>query len=97
MDNHIGWHTLLRQAYLWTKCRDESLALFSMAALFTLVGWSALPWLKRPEAWLITLVLMLGVQAPFMRRFMMGRPLCGACWRWLLFFFSGKPRFLAAE
>jgi hypothetical protein len=74
IDNHIGWHTLLRQAYLWTKCRDESLALFSMTALFTLVGWSALPWLKRPEAWLITLILMLGVQAPFMRRFMMGRP-----------------------
>jgi hypothetical protein len=45
-----------------------------MAALFTLVGWSALPWLKRPEAWLITLILMLGVQAPFMGRFMMGRP-----------------------
>jgi hypothetical protein len=74
IDNHIGWHTLLRQAYLWTKCGDESLVLFSMAALFTLVGWSALPWLKRPEAWLITLVLMLGVQAPFMGRFMLGRP-----------------------
>ena len=74
IDNHIGWHTLLRQVYLWTKCGDESLVLFSMAALFTLLGWSALPWLKRSEAWLITLILMLGVQAPFMRRFMMGRP-----------------------
>ena len=74
IDNHIGWHALLRRAYLWTKCSDESLALFSMTALFTMVGWSALPWLKRPEAWLITLILMLGVQAPFMRRFMMGRP-----------------------
>jgi hypothetical protein len=74
IDNHIGWHTFLRQVYLWTRCGDESLVLFSMTALFTLVGWSALPWLKRPEAWLITLILMLGVQAPFMRRFMMGRP-----------------------
>ncbi len=74
IDNHIGWHTLLRQVYLWTQCRDESLVLFSMATLFALVGWSALPWLKRPEAWLITLILTLGVQAPFMRRFMMGRP-----------------------
>jgi hypothetical protein len=75
IDNHIGWHTLLRHVYLWTNCRDESLVLFSMATLFTLVGWSALPWLKRPEAWMITLILMLGVQAPFMRRFMLGRPL----------------------
>jgi hypothetical protein len=74
IDNHIGWHALLRQVYLWTKCGDETLVLLSMATLFTLVGWSALPWLKRPEAWLITLTLMLGVQMPFMRRFMMGRP-----------------------
>ncbi len=74
IDNHIGWHALLRQVYLWTKCGDETLVLLSMTALFALVGWSALPWLKRPEAWLITLALMLGVQMPFMRRFMVGRP-----------------------
>jgi hypothetical protein len=74
IDNHIGWHALLRRLYVWTGCRDESLVLFSMSALFALVGWSALPWLKRPESWLITLALLLGVQAPFMRRFMMGRP-----------------------
>jgi hypothetical protein len=74
IDNHIGWHALLRHVYLWTQCRDETLVLLSMAALFTLVGWSGLPWLKRPEAWLVTLILTLGVQAPFMRRFMMGRP-----------------------
>ena len=74
IDNHIGWHTFLRQAYLWTKCNDETFVLFSITGLFTLVGWSALPWIKRPESWLITLILTLGIQAPFMRRFMMGRP-----------------------
>jgi hypothetical protein len=74
IDNHIGWHTLLRFVYLATKCRDETLVLFTMATLFTLVGWSGLLLLKRPEAWLITLILTLGIQAPFMRRFMMGRP-----------------------
>jgi hypothetical protein len=74
IDNHIGWHTFLREVYVWTKCQDETLVLLSMATLFTLVGWSGLPWLKRPEAWLISLALMLGVQMPFMRRFMMGRP-----------------------
>jgi hypothetical protein len=75
MDNHIGWHTLLRQVYLWTKCGDDALVLISAVALFTMVGWSALPWLKRPEVWLITLVLIPGVLAPFMGRFMLGRPL----------------------
>jgi hypothetical protein len=75
IDNHIGWHALLRQVYLWTKCGDDSLVIISTVALFTLLGWSALPWLKRPEAWLITLILTVGVQAPFMGRFMLGRPL----------------------
>jgi hypothetical protein len=75
MDPHIGWHALLRQAHLWTHCPVETLALISTVGLFTLLGWSALAWLKRPEAWLITLVLMLGVQPAVMGRFMLGRPL----------------------
>ncbi|HTA30956.1 MAG TPA: hypothetical protein VK731_10745 [Candidatus Cybelea sp.] len=74
IDNHIGWHTLLRQVHLWTKWQDETLVLFSIVTLFTLVGWAGLPWVKRPEAWLISLILVLGIQTPFMRRFMMGRP-----------------------
>ena len=40
-----------------------------------LVGWSALPWLAWPEAWPITLVLVPGVQSPFMGRLMLGPPL----------------------
>ena len=74
IDNHIGWHALLRDVYLLTHCRDETLMLFSMTALFSLVGWSALPWLKRPEAWLITLTLTLSLQTAFVNRFMAGRP-----------------------
>jgi hypothetical protein len=75
IDNHIGWHTVLRKIYLVTKWSDESLVLFSMTAMFALIGWSGLPWIKRPEAWLITLGLTLGVQAQFIYRFMLGRPL----------------------
>jgi hypothetical protein len=92
IDNHIGWHTLLRRVYLWTKCGDESLVVFSMAALFALVGWSAVPWLKRPEAWLITLALTLGVQAPFMRRFMMGRPFIWSVLALLTILFLAQAR-----
>jgi hypothetical protein len=74
VDNHIGWHAFLRGAYLLTHWGDETLMIFSMTMLFTLVGWSALPWLKRPEAWLITLTLTLSLQTPFVNRFMSGRP-----------------------
>jgi len=92
IDNHIGWHALLRDVYLLTKCGDESLLLFSMTALFTLVGWSALPWLKRPEAWLITLILMLGIQSPFMGRFMLGRPFLLSILSLVTILFLWQPR-----
>jgi hypothetical protein len=75
IDNHIGWHTFLRQVYLVTKWDDQTLVLFSLIGLFTLMAWSALPWLQRPEAWLITLLLALGVETPLAGRMMLGRPL----------------------
>ena len=55
IDTNFGWHLLLRQIYLWSICDTEKLVLFSVVALFALVNWSALLWLKRPEAWLIAL------------------------------------------
>jgi hypothetical protein len=75
VDNHIGWHTFLRQVYLGTDWDADRLVLFSVISLFTLLGWSALPWLRRPEAWLITLILVPGIGMEFMGRFMLGRPL----------------------
>ena len=73
IDHNFGWHFLLRQIYLWSKCDTEKLVVFSVVALFTLVGWSALPWLKRPEAWLIALTAaVLTSDVPL--RFLIGRP-----------------------
>ena len=75
MDHHIGWHTLLRQAHLLTHWNTENLALFSVVALFVLFGLSALPWLKRPEAWLATLTLLVAAGgSPYIVRYMVGRP-----------------------
>src|SRR6202142_928763 len=53
IDHNYGWHFLLRQIYLASHCDTEGLVLFSVVVLFALVNWSALPWLKRPEAWLV--------------------------------------------
>ena len=80
VDHNFGWHLLLRQIYLRSKydppneARDaEKLVLFSVVALFALAGWSALPWLKRPEAWLIALTAaMLTSDVPL--RLLIGRP-----------------------
>jgi hypothetical protein len=73
IDTNFGWHLLLRQIFLWSKCGTEGLVLFSVVALFALVNWSALVWLKRPEAWLIAL-LAVTLGSDLWMRFSVGRP-----------------------
>jgi len=73
IDTNFGWHLLLRQIYLWSKCDTEKLVIFSVVALFTLVNWAPLPWLKRPEAWLVALLAVVLVSDLYMR-FSLGRP-----------------------
>jgi len=72
--DEFGWHLFLRQIFLWSHCSTTALVLLSVALLFVLVGWSALPWLKRPEAWLIAL-LVVGLTSDLTIRFSLGRPL----------------------
>jgi hypothetical protein len=55
IDHNFGWHFILRQVFLWCHCDTEGLVVLSVVALFVLIGWSALPWLKRPEAWLVAM------------------------------------------
>jgi hypothetical protein len=73
IDHNLGWHLFLRQIYLWTKCGTEELVIFSVVGLFLLTMASALPWLKRPEAWLISFLLSVMTSDTAMR-FMLGRP-----------------------
>ena len=80
IDHNYGWHFLLRQVYLGInsgpahEARDtEKLVLFTVVALFALVNWSVLPWLKRPEAWLIALIAVT-LTTDIWMRFSLGRP-----------------------
>ncbi len=73
IDHNYGWHFLLRQIYLAGHCNTEGLVLVAVVGLFVLVGWSPLPWLKRPEAWLIALIAM-GLTSDILFRFLDGRP-----------------------
>jgi hypothetical protein len=73
IDHNFGWHLLLRQIYLWFHCTPEGLVLLEVTALFLLLAFSALPWLKRPEAWLATLVLASAFEH-WEIRYMSGRP-----------------------
>src|SRR5580704_5327283 len=57
MDHNFGWDFIVRRVYLLTHWDTEGLLIFSTVALFALLGLAALPWLKRPEAWLAALAL----------------------------------------
>src|SRR5471032_2029897 len=46
IDHEFGWNLLLEKIHGWTHWNAEALVVFSVVAMFILVGWSALPWLK---------------------------------------------------
>jgi hypothetical protein len=73
IDHEFGWNLLLGKIYHLTDWDTDKLVVFSVVTLFILVGWSALPWLKRPEAWLATLMLATLVAA-VCGRMTLGRP-----------------------
>jgi hypothetical protein len=73
IDHEFGWNLLLEKIHHWTNWDTDKLVVFSVVSLFILVGWSALPWLKRPEAWLATLTLATLVAA-VCGRMTLGRP-----------------------
>jgi hypothetical protein len=73
MDHEFGWNLLLEKIHLLANWDVENLVIFSVVFLFVLVGWSALPWLKRPEAWLATLTLAT-IVAAVCGRMTLGRP-----------------------
>ena len=73
MDHNLGWHTLLGTVHRATGWDAEGLLIFSLVVLFLLVNIATLPWLKRPEAWLATLLTAM-IISDVPQRFMLGRP-----------------------
>lgn len=73
LDHNFGWHAALgwiQRAFNWGV---EPLLVFSLLVLFFIVNAAALPWLKRPEAWLAPL-LVATLISDVPQRFMLGRP-----------------------
>ena len=73
IDHEFGWNLLLKKIHLWENWDAEALVIFSVVALFVLTAGSVLPWLKRPEAWLITLTATM-IVSDLPQRFTLGRP-----------------------
>ena len=73
IDHNFGWHALLGSLHRALDWDAENLLVFSLFALFVIVNGAALAQLKRPEAWLATL-LAATLASDVPQRFMLGRP-----------------------
>ena len=101
IDPSPGWQAILAWIHNWLNCSAETLVIFSVVALMLLVTLSALPWLRRPEAWLAALFAAAIFIPACTTRFARGRPylLTDAVLITLLFLWSrlenDRPRRLA--
>lgn len=73
IDHNLGWHGLLHHLSVWFNWDAENLVIFSVVALFFIVNAAALPWLKRPEAWLIAFLWAV-MTTDLAGRMTLGRP-----------------------
>jgi len=74
IDPHAGWHVILGAIHRWQGGNAETLVVISCFGLMLLVGVSALPWFRWPEAWLAGLLAGSIFVPLFVTRLMMGRP-----------------------
>jgi hypothetical protein len=73
IDHEFGWNWLLGRIHVLANWNAEGLVFFSVVFLFALLNLAGLAWLKRPEAWLITLTAST-ILALVPVRFLLGRP-----------------------
>ena len=74
IDPSPGWQAILQWVHNWQNCSAETLVVFSVIALMLLVTLSALPWFRRPEAWLAALFAAAIFIPACTTRFARGRP-----------------------
>lgn len=91
LDHNLGWHGILGVIHHLTSWDTEVLVVFSVVALFVLVNAATLPWLKRPEAWLIVLLTAM-IISDLPQRFLLGRPFAITCTAMMTIFFLARFR-----
>jgi hypothetical protein len=74
MDSHVGWHKILEFIYQSTGCSVDDLVVFSIVFLFILFCMAPLFFMKRPEAWLMTLLIIWVANYSDLMRVFLGRP-----------------------
>lgn len=72
IDHNFGWHQILgvlHRAFAWSP---DALVTFSVSGLLVLFCLAPLPWLRRPEAWLVVLFYLSLTRS--LERMALGRP-----------------------
>jgi hypothetical protein len=74
IDSHPGWHAFLGMVHAITGWDAHGILVFSVVGLFALVSLPAVLMLRRPEAWMLSLVVLGVAETRLMGRLVMGRP-----------------------
>jgi len=74
MDHNPGWHFILRSLYLQTGWDADELMVFSIVLFCMLYLIAPLFWMRRPEAWLMSLLIFSLINMTSFVRMTHGRP-----------------------
>lgn len=94
LDSHPGWHSILGAVHKTAKWPAYDLVVFSAASLFILVVLVPVFLIKRPEAWILALLILAVADLGSFYRLLIGRPFLvttaymiafGSAWRKLRF------------
>lgn len=75
IDHNPGWHLILSGLHHALDLPPRALVQFSVVAMFVLFALAPLPWLRRPEGWLISLAIVMFFFPYVADRAFVGRPL----------------------
>ncbi|EFK08361.1 gram-positive signal peptide protein, YSIRK family [delta proteobacterium NaphS2] len=91
MDSHPGWHAILKGFKILASGEPDDLLVFSVASLFLLFAFIPVFLFRRPEAWILALLVMLVFSFPPLFRTFFGRPYIFSMFVVVLFCFLWKP------
>ena len=74
IDSHPGWHAVLRLVHRATGWGTHALVVFSVVALFALLSVPAVVLMRRPEAWIMSVLVVVVTEPRLFGRMLFGRP-----------------------
>jgi len=90
MDSHPGWHWILELFLRFTSGTPDDMLVFSVVALFLLVNMIPAFFFNRPEAWVLSLTVMVLVSFGPLFRTLYGRPFILSMFAVVVFCFTWK-------